>query len=96
MNNRKIVVTGAAGFIGYHFSKSLLVDGNVVLGIDNMNDYYDPDLKHARLDELQSYQNISFKKVDIADREGLKISCTSLQPEKIVHLACSGRCSIQH
>ncbi len=52
MNNRKIVVTGAAGFIGYHFSKSLLVDGNVVLGIANMNDYYDPDLKHARLDEL--------------------------------------------
>lgn len=87
MNNQKIVVTGAAGFIGYHFSKSLLIEGNVVLGIDNMNDSYDPDLKHARLDVLQSYQNFSFKKVDIADKEKLKTSCMSFQPEKIVHLA---------
>ena len=72
MSSQKILVTGAAGFIGYHFSKSLLIDGYEVLGIDNINDYYDPMLKEARLNKLQTYQNFSFEKIDISTR---KVSC---------------------
>ena len=83
----KILVTGSAGFIGFHFTKNLLEDGFEVLGIDNMNNYYDPSLKQARLKKLQSYQNYLFKKVDIADREELTTEFTLFQPEKVVHLA---------
>ena len=87
MYSQKIVVTGAAGFIGFHFSKSLLIDGYEVLGIDNMNDYYDPNLKEARLRKLRSYKNFSFKKVDIANREELSSALKSFQLNKLVHLA---------
>ncbi|MBT4684446.1 MAG: NAD-dependent epimerase/dehydratase family protein, partial [Candidatus Marinimicrobia bacterium] len=65
--NKKIIVTGAAGFIGLHLAKSLLNDGYTVLGIDNMNDYYDPSLKQARLNQLTKYSEFSFAKIDIAD-----------------------------
>ena len=68
----KILVTGSAGFIGYHFTKSLLVKGNEVLGIDNLNDYYDPKLKQARLNNLTPYSNFSFEKIDIANNKSLK------------------------
>ena len=57
----KILVTGSAGFIGFHCTKNLLEDGFEVLGIDNMNDYYDPSLKQARLNELLPFNNFSFK-----------------------------------
>ena len=83
----KVLITGAAGFIGFHYSKSLLADGYEVLGIDNMNDYYDPSLKQARLNKLQPYQDFSFKKVDIANREELTTEFMLFQPEKVVHLA---------
>ena len=53
----KILVTGCAGFIGYHLCRSLLDDGYEVLGIDNINDYYDTTLKLARLDQLKPYKN---------------------------------------
>ena len=56
----KILVTGSSGFIGMHLCKSLLEDGHEVFGIDNMNNYYDPELKQARLDELTPYENFSF------------------------------------
>ena len=65
----RILVTGAAGFIGFHLSKSLLDDGFEVLGIDNLNDYYDPNLKLARLEQLNPYKNFTFDKIDISDRE---------------------------
>ena len=87
MSSPKIIVTGAAGFIGFHLSKNLLDDSYEVLGIDNFNDYYNPALKQARLDELRPYQNFSFEKVNIADREGLATACKSFEPEKVVHLA---------
>ena len=58
----KVLITGAAGFIGFHLSKSLLDDGYEVLGIDNLNAYYDPNLKHARLDQLKSFKNYSRNK----------------------------------
>ena len=84
---KKILVTGAAGFIGFHLSKSLLDDGYKVLGIDNVNDYYDPNLKWARLDILKKYDNFKFDRVDIADRESITKSFTAFKPHKVVNLA---------
>ena len=84
---KKILVTGAAGFIGFHLSKSLLDDGYEVLGIDNVNDYYDPKLKWARLDILKKYDNFKFDRVDIADRESITKSFTAFKPYKVVNLA---------
>ena len=83
----KILVTGSAGFIGFHFTKNLLEDGFEVLGIDNMNDYYDPRLKEARLAELECFENFTFKKADIAEKEELSTAFKSFNPEKVVHLA---------
>jgi UDP-glucuronate 4-epimerase len=83
----KILVTGAAGFIGYHLCKSLLEDDYEVLGIDNLNDYYDPNLKLARLDQLKPYENFTFEKVDIADRDSLTQLFQSFNPQKVVNLA---------
>lgn len=83
----KILVTGAAGFIGYHLTKSLLEDGYEVLGIDNINDYYDPKLKHARLEQLTPYKNFTFQKIDISDKESLTQSFQSFMPNKVVNLA---------
>jgi len=83
----KIFVTGAAGFIGYHLSKSLLDDGFEVLGIDNINDYYDPNLKYARLVQLKPYKNFTFEKVDIADRKSLTKAFIDFKPNKVVNLA---------
>jgi UDP-glucuronate 4-epimerase len=63
-----ILVTGAAGFIGFHLARRLLADGWNVHGLDNLNDYYDPRLKEARLGELRTYANFQFEKCDLADR----------------------------
>lgn len=84
---KRILVTGAAGFIGYHLCKSLLDDGFNVLGIDNVNDYYDPNLKQARLDQLNPFNNFKFDKIDIADRESLTKVFTNFKPNKVVNLA---------
>ena len=59
----KIFITGAAGFIGYHLSRSLLEDGIIVFGVDNLNNYYDTDLKEKRLKRLKSFRNFTFKKL---------------------------------
>jgi len=87
MNSSKILITGAAGFIGYHLCKSLLKDGYEILGIDNLNDYYDTNLKQARLAQLKHFNSFTFNKVDIADRESLTKSFQSFDPQKIVNLA---------
>ena len=63
----KILVTGAAGFIGMHVTRRLLERGDEIVGIDNLNDYYDPRLKQARLDTLQPYANFRFLRMDVAD-----------------------------
>jgi UDP-glucuronate 4-epimerase len=81
------LVTGATGFIGYHLSKSLLDDGYEVLGIDNINDYYDPNLKLARLEQLKPYKNFNFEKVDISNRETITQSFQTFKPNKVVNLA---------
>jgi UDP-glucuronate 4-epimerase len=87
MSKQKILVTGAAGFIGYHLCKSLLDDDYEVLGIDNLNNYYDPKLKHARLEQLTPFESFTFKKIDIADRESLTNAFTYFRPQKVVNLA---------
>lgn len=67
----KYLVTGAAGFIGAKVSERLCLLGHEVIGIDNLNDYYDVNLKLARLDLLQTLDNFHFIKLDLADREGI-------------------------
>ena len=85
--SERIIVTGSAGFIGMHLCRSLLDDGFKVLGIDNLNDYYDPKLKHARLDQLTPYENFTFQKIDISDRGSLTEAFTNFKPNKVVNLA---------
>jgi len=66
-----ILVTGAAGFIGFHLSNRLIARGDRVIGVDNLNDYYDPALKSARLERLISSSSFTFSKVDIADPDAV-------------------------
>ncbi|VUC77902.1 NAD-dependent epimerase [Raoultella terrigena] len=82
----KFLVTGAAGFIGFHTCKRLLEAGHQVVGIDNMNDYYDVNLKQARLDLLQS-SLFSFHKVDLADRQGIAELFAEEKFNRVIHLA---------
>ncbi|HBW8058019.1 TPA: NAD-dependent epimerase [Klebsiella pneumoniae] len=82
----KFLVTGAAGFIGFHACKRLLEAGHEVVGIDNMNDYYDVNLKQSRLDLLQS-PLFSFHKIDLADREGMAQLFASEKFNRVIHLA---------
>ena len=70
--NKRILVTGAAGFIGFHLSKRLLDEGTTVVGIDNLNTYYDVNLKKARLAILKKYDNFTFHKIDIANRRAIE------------------------
>ena len=83
----KLLITGSVGFIGYHLCNSLLKDGYEVLGIDNINNYYDQNLKYARLDKLKKYKNFIFEKIDISDRDLLSKSFKSFKPEKVINLA---------
>ncbi len=83
----KILVTGAAGFIGYHVSRKLLARGDEVVGLDNLNSYYDVRLKQARLAQLQGQPRFSFRQLDLSDREGLKKMFTDDRPSRVVNLA---------
>lgn len=82
-----IMVTGVAGFIGMHVAKALLARGEQVVGIDNLNDYYDPDLKLARLNNIGNDANFTFLKGDIADAEFLQVTFNQHRPQKVVNLA---------
>jgi UDP-glucuronate 4-epimerase len=82
-----ILVTGAAGFIGYHVSKRLLERGDEVLGLDNLNDYYDPSLKEARLEMLRANSKFRFVKLDVSDREGMASLFAEEKSIRVVHLA---------
>jgi len=83
-----ILLTGAAGFIGFHVAHRLLADGHNVIGVDCINDYYDVSLKHARLAQLQAHKNFSFHKLNIADRAGMEALVTQHSNiTDIVHLA---------
>ena len=83
----RILVTGAAGFIGFHTSMHLLERGDDVIGIDNLNDYYDVGLKKARLKILREYSNFRFSQLDIENNEALNSLFKSSTPQRIVHLA---------
>lgn len=83
-----ILVTGAAGFIGFHTSLKLLERGERVFGIDNLNDYYDVNLKKARLQKISEHDNFEFEKLDITDKEGLEALWAKHGPfKRVVHLA---------
>src|SRR2546422_5656855 len=83
----RVLVSGAAGFIGYHVSEALLARGDTVVGIDNLNDYYDVQLKEARLRQLHARKAFQFTRLDIADRAGLARLFHEQRPELVVHLA---------
>ena len=83
----KILITGVAGFIGFHLAKQLLEDGYVITGIDNLNTYYDVNLKKARLDELMPYDKFSFFKTDISDKNDLEKIFQAIRFDVIVNLA---------
>ena len=82
-----ILVTGAAGFIGYHVARRLLEQGRTVVGIDNLNAYYDPALKQARLAELARLPGFRFEQCDIADRERLAALFSAHRFSRVIHLA---------
>jgi len=83
----KLLVTGAAGFIGMHSSKRLLERGHEVLGIDNLNAYYDPALKRARLEQLRPFAKFAFEKLDISDQAAMAALFGSRQFDAVLHLA---------
>jgi UDP-glucuronate 4-epimerase len=82
-----ILVTGAAGFIGFHLAARLLDEGSEVVGVDSLNAYYDPALKHARLERLSDRPGFRFVHLDLADREGTYALFADARPELVAHLA---------
>ncbi|MGI9450798.1 MAG: NAD-dependent epimerase [Geminicoccaceae bacterium] len=83
----KFLVTGTAGFIGSAVAKRLLERGDEVVGIDNLNDYYDVSLKQARLDRLLSFDRFTDLRRDLVDREGIEAVFKEFEPERVIHLA---------
>jgi UDP-glucuronate 4-epimerase len=94
----KILVTGAAGFIGFHVSKRLLESNYEVVGLDNINDYYDINLKKDRLKNLKDYKRFVFYKNNLEDKEAVEQLFKKEEPQRVVHLAAQAgvRYSIQH
>jgi len=83
---KKILITGAAGFVGFHLSKRLLKEGYAICGIDNLNDYYDPTLKKARLAHLR-LSTFDFRQLDLKDYEGLTKVFNDFNPDIVINLA---------
>jgi UDP-glucuronate 4-epimerase len=94
----KILVTGAAGFIGSHVIRRLSADGHTIVGIDNLNDYYDVNLKFARLELLKSVPSFEFHKLDIADKDAMQALFANGKFERVIHLAAQAgvRYSLSH
>lgn len=84
---KKILITGIAGFIGYHLGKKILEDNWQVVGIDNLNDYYDPQLKIDRLNQLEGKENFKFYRLDISDRAGMAKLFSEQGFDSVVNLA---------
>jgi UDP-glucuronate 4-epimerase len=87
LDYKTALVTGAAGFIGFHLSKRLLDNGCRVIGVDNLNDYYDPTLKQARLDMLDAHPDFVLERTDLADKEGLESIFKQNRIDVVVNLA---------
>lgn len=83
----RVLLTGAAGFIGMHTTEKLLARGDEVIGVDNLNDYYEVSLKEARLARIMEHPNFSFHKIDISDREAMTALFAERKPQRVVHLA---------
>jgi UDP-glucuronate 4-epimerase len=83
----RILLTGAAGFVGFHVTQALLARGVAVLGVDNLTPYYDPALKQARLDRLLPHAGFAFANLDIADHDGLLAAFAEYRPDVVIHLA---------
>lgn len=96
--NKVYLVTGAAGFIGYYLTKKLLEQGCRVIGIDNLNDYYDIRLKRTRLEMLEPYRGFTFVKSDLADTEAIDDIFDTYRPHVVVNLAAQAgvRYSLEH
>lgn len=96
--SKKILITGAAGFIGFHLAKRLLDLGTTVLGLDNLNDYYDVSLKESRLHILKDYPCFTFVKGDLSDADTVNKQFKMFQPDIVVNLAAQAgvRYSIDH
>jgi UDP-glucuronate 4-epimerase len=94
----RILVTGAAGFIGYHTAARLLDRGHEVIGLDNLNAYYDVSLKEARLARLKEREGFRFLKADLADRTIIEAAFAEEKPERVIHLAAQAgvRYSLEH
>lgn len=94
----KVLVTGVAGFIGMHVALQLLRRGDAIVGLDNLNDYYDTRLKRARLDQLRAFQHFDFVEGDIADHGAVERVFVSHAPQRVVHLAAQAgvRYSLQN
>jgi UDP-glucuronate 4-epimerase len=83
-----ILLTGAAGFIGYHVAEALLARGEAVIGVDSLNDYYDPRLKQARLDRLLARAGFAFHRLDVSDRDAMgDMIAENIEIDRIIHLA---------
>jgi len=83
----KILVTGVAGFIGYSVAKSLLAEGHQVIGVDNVNDYYDVQLKRDRLAQLQPHGNFTFQLQDLVETRAVERLFADVIPQRVVHMA---------
>ena len=83
----KILITGAAGFIGFHLSQKLLDQGHTIIGLDNLNDYCDPRLKQARLDQLTSHPSFTHVNIDLADRSAMEDLFSKRGFDAVVNLA---------
>ncbi|WP_124079625.1 NAD-dependent epimerase [Pigmentiphaga humi] len=94
----KILLTGAAGFIGMHTALRLLDRGDEVIGVDNLNDYYEVALKESRLSRLLPHPGFSFLKLNVEDREGMSGAFSKEKPERVIHLAAQAgvRYSLQN
>jgi UDP-glucuronate 4-epimerase len=86
-NMANLLVTGVAGFVGFHLCQRLLDRRDTIIGIDNLNNYYDVSLKQARLEQLKNRSGFSFKKLDLADREGINQLFAQGNFEQVAHLA---------
>ncbi len=98
MPNQAILVTGAAGFIGFHVARRLLAEGHDVTGLDSLNSYYDPALKHSRLAVLRADPRFDFMQIDLADRTAIKSLFATRRFATVIHFAAQAgvRYSIEH